>query len=250
MKKVFVTTFNKSLYEKYAHEFISTYRNTNQEVPLYVFVEDDLSYYTKYDNIQYLSLWDHEPDCKFFIERNKHRMDEYLVNNFVSPGMEFAFDACRFSYKVFTQNAVRQYGDKIYFIDADQIFHKKIPDSWLEQALPDDVFVSFFDRSKGNQYTETGFICYNNTNPVSDTFFDYYLNLYKQDRVFNLPNFTDCESFDRARRYCYSIDSYQEKKLGDGREGSIMARDPWFSEYMQHRKGPSAKEGRSINGIG
>ena len=102
--KIFVTTFNKKLYDEYAKNLVDTYVKTKQEVPLYVFVEDDINYYKKIDGITYLNLFEEEPELKKFIERNKSK-----------EATSFTFDAVRFSYKVFAQNAARKYGNKIYY---------------------------------------------------------------------------------------------------------------------------------------
>ena len=42
MDKIFVTTFNKKLFDEYAHKLLETYVSTNQKIPLYVFVEDNI----------------------------------------------------------------------------------------------------------------------------------------------------------------------------------------------------------------
>ena len=142
MDKIFVTTFNKRLFDEYAHSLLKTYESTNQKIPLYVFVEDDTKQYPKFNNIHFLNLFEHEPDLKKFIDKHKDKKVE-----------SFFKDAVRFSYKVFAQNAARKYGDKIFFIDADCVFDKPIPIDWFDDFLPDDTFVSFYDRPQ--QYTET-----------------------------------------------------------------------------------------------
>ena len=51
----FVTTFNSRLYKEYAHNFIETYINTNQEIPVICYVDDDYNYPT-HNNITYIKL--------------------------------------------------------------------------------------------------------------------------------------------------------------------------------------------------
>ena len=57
MKKIFVTTFNFQLYNKYAGKLIDSYIKTNQEIDLYCYVEDDVNLYPKHKNIFYLNLF-------------------------------------------------------------------------------------------------------------------------------------------------------------------------------------------------
>ena len=57
MRKIFVTTFNYSLYVKYAEKLIESYIKTNQEIDLYCYVEDDVSLYPKHKNIIYLNCF-------------------------------------------------------------------------------------------------------------------------------------------------------------------------------------------------
>ena len=56
MDKIFVTTFNKRLYDEYANRLLKTYESTNQKIPLYVFVEDDTKQYPKFNNIHFLDI--------------------------------------------------------------------------------------------------------------------------------------------------------------------------------------------------
>jgi len=224
MDKIFVTTFNKRLFDEYAHSLLKTYESTNQKIPLYVFVEDDTKQYPNYNNVHFLNLFEHEPDLKKFIDKHKDKKVE-----------SFFKDAVRFSYKVFAQNAARKYGDKIFFIDADCVFDKPIPIDWFDDFLPDDTFVSFYDRPQ--QYTETGFLAFNENKFISKAFFIYYLNLYKEDKVFELDNWTDCHTFDETRRYFKEDIHYKELSKGDGRNGHIMARDKNLNPYIDHRKG-------------
>ena len=222
--KIFVTTFNKKLFDEYAHKLLETYVSTNQKIPLYVFVEDNIEQYPKVDNVTFINLFEQEPELKKFIERHKNKKVE-----------SFFKDAVRFSYKVFTQNAARKYGDKIFFIDADCVFNKPIPIDWFDEFLPDDTFVSFYDRPQ--QYTETGFLAFNENKLISKAFFNHYTNLYKEDKIFDLENWTDCHTFDETRRYFKEDIHYKQLSKGDGRNGHIMARDKFLNPYIDHRKG-------------
>jgi len=230
--KIFVTTFNKKLYEEYAKDLVNTFVKTKQFLPFYIFVEDDIKFYKKIDAITYFNLFEEEPELKKFVERNKSKESKL-----------FTFDAVRFSYKVFAQNAARKYGKKIYYVDSDCVFAKQIPNSWYDECLPDDVFISFYDRP--NQYTETGFVAFNENKLISKEFFSHYINYYKEDAIYKLNGYTDCHALDSTRKYFEKVTTYNEKKLGDGADGHIMARDKFLNPYLDHRKGPRKKKKHS-----
>lgn len=94
MEQALVTTFNRDLLKKYAYSLLKSYDEYKIPFPLYIFCED--GYKVKGDNIACFDLYEHEPECKKFVDRNKRR-----------PVAGFHLDAVRFCYKVFAQNAVR-----------------------------------------------------------------------------------------------------------------------------------------------
>ena len=234
---IFCTTFNKRLYDEYAHQLIDSYVATNQKPHMYVFVEDSPRLYPKVDRVHYYNLFDFEPDCKDFVQRNKHR----VANNFYE-------EAVRFSYKVFAQSAARGWGRKIYYVDSDCKFMDTIYDSWYQSILPNLTFLSFYDRP--SQYTETGFVAFNNRSRVVDDFFREYKKWYITDKVYTIKklgkNFwTDCHTLDGTRQMFKNDPRYSEKPLGDGRNGHIMARDTFLNPYIDHRKGQRKKQANS-----
>jgi len=231
-KKAIITTFNKRLFDEYAHQMIRTYIDTQQDVPLYVYVEDDPSQYPAYENVTFKSLFKAEPECEKFVKRNEGR-----------EVVDFLKDAVRFNYKVFAQTAAHKLAEKIYYVDSDSVFMQKIPEQWYEQCLPDDVFISFYHRQK--QFTETGFVAFNNMIPIADKFYQMYKGLYVNDTVYHLQNYTDCHTLDNTRLNLLDEDTYKEKHLGDGENGHIMARDKFINPYLDHRKGPRKAQANS-----
>jgi hypothetical protein len=246
MKKIFVTTFNKKLFDKYAYKLIDTYLATKQKIPLYCYVEDDVNLYPKVKNIIFINLYESQPESKKFVERN-------LIKNQKNAKL-FLLDVVRFSYKVFAQSDARKYGDYIFFIDADTYFIKTIPEEWFDKCLPKQIFISFYERL--GFYTEAGFLGFNNkilTNKgvkLIDLFFEVYLSYYTKDLIYSLPAFTDCHALDATRYrfiflkpYIQEYKFYNEKKLGDNllylmkNETDIMGNDKFTSEYFIHCKG-------------
>jgi len=244
MKKIFVTTFNNTLYKKYAKKLIDSYISTKQVLPLFCYVEDDISNYPKHKDIHYLNLFDQQPELYKFIKRNK---DKHIETAKVS----YILDAIRFSFKVFTQNDARKYGDHIFFIDADTEFKQQIPEDWYNKCMEDDIFVSLYDRL--GYYTETGFIAFNNkilnknNEKISNLFFQQYLNYYLYDLIYCLPAFTDCHALDATRsRFLFLRNitnehgNYKENILGNWskiKDLDVMTNDHFINKYIVHKKG-------------
>ena len=221
---IFFTTYNKKLFDEYAHRLIETYQSTQQTLPMYVFVEDNIEDFPKIPNVTYVNLFLKEPECQRFVKRHKGLIPAHYLK-----------DAVKFCYKVFAQSAAREFGDKLYYVDSDCVFVKQIPDTWFNECLPDDTFLTFYDRPAS--YTETGFLAFNNTKKVSDDFFNAYKDWYISDRIYKLKFFTDCHSLDATRLKFMNNPDYSEKKLGDGGINHIMARDGFITPYIDHKKG-------------
>ena len=203
---------------------------------MYVFVEDNIDDFPKIPNVTYVNLFLKEPECHGFVEKHKKLIPAHYLK-----------DAVKFCYKVFAQSAAREFGDKLYYVDSDCVFVKQIPDTWFKECLPDDTFLTFYDRP-GNEtpnYTETGFLAFDNTKKVSNDFFNTYKDWYISDRIYKLKFFTDCHALDATRKMFHHYPDYKEKKLGDGKIGHIMARDKFINEYIDHRKGPRKAEKHS-----
>ena len=243
MNKIFVTTFNKKLYDNFAYKLIDSYLRTEQKINLLCYVEDDTSFYPSHNKIQYLNLFEEQPESLKFYKRN-------FEKNKNAAKASYLLDAVKFSFKVYAQNDSRKYGDYIFFIDADTEFKNQIPNQWYQECLPSDTFISIFDRL--GYYTETGFIAFNNViknkqgNKISDNFFKLYIKYYNNDHIFALPAFTDCHALDATRmRFNFlknivlEYSNYKEKCLGNWltkRNINVM-QDEFISKYIFHMKG-------------
>ena len=243
-KKIFVTTFNNSLFKKYAHILIDSFIKTKQDIQLYCYVEDDVNLYPKHENIIYLNLYKEQPLCLQFVERNKHKAEK-------GSSISYLLDSVRFCYKVFAQSDARKYSEQFFFIDADTEFLKKIPTDWYDQCLPKDSLIAIYDRI--GYYTEAGFVGFNSLplnnkkNKLLDIFFTQYTNYYIYDLIYSLPAFTDCHALDATRARCmflknYTEDyaNYKEKILGNWsakQELDVMSSDEFINKYIIHKKG-------------
>ena len=243
-KIIFVTTFNYTLFEKYAHKLIESFIKTNQDIQLFCYVEDDINLYPKENNIIYLDLFKEQPLCFEFVERNKVKSKKYA-------SISYLMDSVRFSYKVFAQNDARKHAEKFFFLDADTEFLKKIPIEWFDECLPDKTLLSFYDRL--GYYTEAGFVGFNSLplnnkkNKLLDIFFTQYTSYYIYDLIYSLPAFTDCHALDATRsrfillkNYTEEHANYNEKILGSwakNQELDVMLYDDFINKYIRHKKG-------------
>jgi hypothetical protein len=156
--KFFITTFNKRLYDDYAHQFIQTYIDTKQTIKVICYVEEDFDY-PKHDNITYVNILQEMPELVLFKERHKDKI--------WNDDSDFLQNAVRFCHKVFAQYHASKLKKKFMWLDADNIFIKQIPDNFMDTFIPGDTFTTFYGRS---HYTECGVVGFNCTLDISKTF--------------------------------------------------------------------------------
>ena len=146
IEKYFVTTMNRNLYHSYGHRLLESYEQTQQEIPMYVYCEDGFKELS-HKNVVWLNLFELEPECQSFVKRNNDKKPKGFME-----------DAVRFCYKVFAQCNASRFATKFY-IDADSVFIKQIPNSCLKNVyLMMCLHLFIIDIL----YTETGW-AFNNT---------------------------------------------------------------------------------------
>ena len=228
----FVTTFNSRLYKEYAHNFIETYINTNQEVPVICYVDDDYNYPT-HNNITYIKLHEAIPQILDFKERHKDIILDLEYESFSDK--HFLQNAVRFSHKVFAQVHASYSNKKFMYIDGDNIFRNKITKEFVNNFIPDDVFVTCYGRPN---YVETGIIGFNSSlGNTSKIFFEKYLAYYTEDKIFDSKFKTDSQALDGTREEMKKISDYKEIDKGDGMDGHVIYRDKHMLNFLDHRKG-------------
>jgi hypothetical protein len=228
----FVTTFNSRLYKEYAHNFIETYINTNQEVPVICYVDDDYNYPT-HNNITYIKLHEAIPQILDFKERHKDIVLDLKYESFSDK--HFLQNAVRFSHKVFAQVHASYSNKKFMYIDGDNIFRNKITKEFVNNFIPDDVMVTCYGRPN---YVETGIIGFNaSLGNTSKIFFEKYLAYYTEDKIFDSKFKTDSQALDGTRKEMKKISNYKEIDKGDGMDGHVIYRDKHMLNYLDHRKG-------------
>ena len=215
----FITSFNKKLYNEYAHQFIDTYIKTKQTIKVKCYVESD-EVFINHPNFKFINIYSAMPQTKEFLDRSKDR----------PPAESFMVDARRFCFKVFAQYHASKQKEKFMWLDADNIFNKQIPTDWFNKFIPDNVFCSYYGRKR---YSELGVLGFNCKDEDSDKFFDVYLKHYTEDRIWNMQYKTDCHAFDNT----INMIRPKEIRRGNGDQSHVIAIDSFINPYLDHKKG-------------
>lgn len=153
------------------------------------------------------------------------------------------YDA-RMARKSFIQrHALNLYQGKVFWIDADVVTHEPVPETFLDEMLPDDMFNCYLGRD-GWCYTESGFIGFNYDHPLRQAFMNAYIGVFESGMIFTQTAWHDCIAFDAVRRLAKNPEEF--KNLAEGIPEGTMHPFIWskLGAYMDHRKGPR-KESRS-----
>jgi len=216
MKIRVVTTWNQKLFKEYAYRFELSFKR-HWNFPLTVYNEDK-------------DFFDLVPECKEFIDRNKHR-----------PHKDFLRDACRFSYKVYayTHAVINDTeSDFIMGIDADSVFHKPIAADWVKKHIHrDNCMMTYLGR--GSQYSECGFLGFNMQHPETKNYARAMKEMYDKDKLFNLIEWHDSYIWDHVRKE-FEAKGVNNYNIGDGGKGHVQARS-CLGPIYDHTKGTQRK---------
>lgn len=140
-------------------------------------------------------------------------------------------------------HAARQYGGKVFWIDADVFTHSDVPRGFLDSVLPDDKFCCFLGREGWTfpDYTESGFLGFNANHPMAESFFGAYLAVFKSGLIFRLNGWHDCYGFDAARRG-FKGPGIEDAFVNLSKHLKVDSTNHPFvnsilGKYMDHRKG-------------
>jgi len=223
---ILVTTFNKKGYEEYGKRMIETF---DSEVSLLIFTEDldnlDLPL-----GISKLDLLRTNPEITHFKDR--------VIHIYEKP-QDYMQDAVRFCHKVFAMTYAGlytyRYTDKLFYMDGDTVFHKRLTEDFLNSILPDDCYACYLGRGKAPYYTETGFLGFNCQHPDHTEFMNGMREAYTKGWIWDLDNRTDCHVFDKIRKE-FEGKGQKNKNLGDKKGGHVFVRSV-LNEYLDHTKG-------------
>lgn len=245
--KTVITSFTKEGYERYGSRFIDSFvANWQANQPrLVVYFEGnpakDLGVIPDYDpqlgidwrNIDEVAgLWEFMTAIKPFSLMSGNVNGKYNIN----------YDARMGRKSFILSHALKTFGGKVFWIDADTITHSKVPEDFLDTVLPDDKMCCFLGRDNW-YYTESGFLGYNAEHPQAQRFADAVVNQFKTGAIFSQPGWHDCYAFDMVRKQA----TYEWfHNLAENLPLNTM--HPFVNSvlgaYMDHRKG-NRKESRS-----
>ena len=222
MKILVVTTWNNKLYTDYAHRFEKTY---NWPFELKVYNEDE-------------DLFKQIPDCKKFVERNKHRPIPDFRNDYWKDGVRFCYKVYAYTHAIMTS---RDY-DGIICIDADSVFYKPIDVDWIKQHIHrDDCMMTYLGRPN---YSECGFLYFNMKHQMVKQYAIDMQNMYNEDLIYKEEQQHDSWIWDKVRERMEEKYEVRNHNIGDNKVGHVQARSILGGVY-DHTKGLRKQKGKS-----
>lgn len=255
MRYTVVTTFHQTGLEEYGQRMIDTFEQYwPTDVDLVIYAEN-CQPKTKRDNTYVYDIFEVSPACTDFVARHKDNPEAHGSKGqhnikIWNPKKSFRWDAVRFSYKVFAlEHAINHINsDWVIWIDADTLTHSAVTDSWLTSVCPTTSMVSYLGRN--NYHSECGWIAYNKNHRNCNHFVNSVANMYKQDKIFNYPEWHDSYIWDRVREQFQNKDNVFYN-INPQPECRGFAGHPFINSalglVMDHVKGARKEQGHSRN---
>lgn len=255
-----VTSFNWEGYKKYGHRFIETWLEFwPKTVALTVFYEGE-----QFEDFEFPSglSWRPIEEVEFLQDFLDGCRRFPIFNGILGDHYDINYDA-RMGRKTFMQvHMLRKHGGKVFWIDADSITNKHVPENFLDRCLPDDKFSCFLGRDPW-YFTESGFIGFNANHPIAKKFLRDYAHVFIVGSIFTqAPQYNekgqyvgggwhDCIAFDIIRKMSYMAGHEGEfLNLAAGVPAGTM--HPFQNcapgEYMWHLKGSRKDTGELKDG--
>jgi hypothetical protein len=191
--KTVITSFTEQGYEVYGREFLKTFRE---------FWPKDVQLVVYYEGNDLREDWRHIEEVEMYSEFMEAVAQFPIMSGKVGNDYKIDFDA-RMGRKTFMQNhAIKQYGGKVFWLDADTVTFDKVPETFLDDVLPDDKFSCFLGRD-GWFYTESGFLGFNSQHPLCADFMRTYIQIFISGVIFTRKWWHDCAAYDAAREIVY-----------------------------------------------
>jgi len=198
---LYVTTFNKRLYEEYAYRFLDTFNATGD---LLIYSEDNIEFIKNKckkklkSNYTVINSNKAIPELDKFVKRNQERNKQDVKKN--NGWGNLYWNGIKFCYKVF---AVTHAGlnfqnyENIIWIDADTIFKKPLSKNKLNKFIDKDAMMNFFGRKK--QYSECGFLVFNLKHNKCKDYFKEMKRMYTSNDIYTLKEWHDSYVWDHVR---------------------------------------------------
>lgn len=216
-----VTSFPER-YNEIAERFLNSYVD---RFPCRIVAYHEGQELFSHPQIEYRNLHDVK-DFDAFIERIKRVAGS---DGNTPEGFDFRFNANAYCRKVFAQNDVFDRDSIVFWLDADTLVKKPVPETFLKALFNGDA-LCYLGR---NTYTETGFLGFQTTHPDFAKFRANYLPWFTSGKIFGqLKGWHDCIAFDHARQGVSGHNLSPNGKNYDAvMEQSVLA------EYLDHLKG-------------
>lgn len=235
-----VTSFSDDGYRLYGKKFLESYKE-NCDIPLVVYTENQLNP----DWFEERSLFA-IPGMTDFLEKVKG-FDGHQGNHY-----KYYLNVFKFCRKVFAIHDVqKKFKGKFAWLDADTYFKQKLPDDFLDQALP-DRYMAILDRvftttKEGcNGHPECGFMVFDTNHAVNNTFMSLYLNTYTTGAFTYMM--TQCDSSVLGMiRMLTDVPYYNLVEGGDVKDDTTADKElnPFdhsiLKDYIHHMKGLNKK---------
>lgn len=189
-----ISSFNAEGYKRYGKEFVETWlKFWPSSIRLTIYYEGEAEEFDMVSGVSWRPIEEVE-----FLKDYMDSLQFPIMHGIVGSQYDINFDA-RMARKSFMQvHTARKYGGKVFWLDADSITRAHVPESFLDECLPDDKFCCYLGRD-GWYYTESGFIGFNSAHPIASEFFKNYLHVFITGTIFTQTGWHDCIGFDAIR---------------------------------------------------
>jgi len=259
---IFITSMNQKIFEAYGERFLDEFEEQ---------AGSDISLINVFEGIQpmqlnrnYLKIKTIDFDCeihKKFVSYFGHfyQARGFTISHQINPstkkfdfqiGVDYKFDAVRFSFKVFAINQVmKNFKSNNYFVwtDADLRCLKKFNENDLIKFMPEqDQLMSYLGRTfrlrpTDEPYSECGFLGFNTKNEMLKKFISRMIEVYSTGEIFSMKQWHDSWIWDRIREE-FENDNYLFKNIsGEFENTHHPFVNTGLGEYFDHLKGPKRK---------
>jgi hypothetical protein len=188
-KKTVITSFTEKGYQQYGKKFIETFR---QHWP------DNVELVVFYEGTNLRDGWRTINEVKNLENWMRVIAPFQIMSGSLFDQYSIEYDA-RTNRVIFMQNhALRKFKGKVFWIDGDVITHSKVPETFLDEVLPDDKMCCFLGRD-GWYDSETGFIGFNYDHPECEHFLKIEENTLFSGIIFTQHRWWDMVCFDWSR---------------------------------------------------
>jgi hypothetical protein len=217
----------------YAKEFLRTFKK---------FWQPSIRLVVYYEGFEPQEGWRHIEEVEHLSAWMENLSAFPLMSGYVRDQYKIGLDA-RMCRKVFIQaHAVKQFGGKVFWLDADSITHAPVTEQFLDAVLPDDQLNCFLGRDRmppgGPQYTESGFIGFNADHPACHAFMNAYTNVCLSGAIFTRTGWHDCYAFDATREVMRQPDIFNDLAKDLPSDCAHPFVNSVLGSVMDHKKGP------------